>query len=74
MIREDTPAFRKGIEFLLSTQARDGSWHVKSRALPIQKYFETGFPYGKDQFISYVATCWATLALLGDDARFAPLR
>jgi squalene-hopene cyclase-like protein len=66
VIQNDTPAFRHGIAFLLSTQQSDGSWHVKSRAQPIQKYFETGFPYGKDQFISYTATCWATLALLSD--------
>jgi ankyrin repeat protein len=27
-------------------------------------YFETGFPYKKDQIISYAGTCWATMALL----------
>ena len=27
-------------------------------------YFETGFPYKKDQFISYAGSCWATMALL----------
>lgn len=62
----NSPAFKKGVGYLLSVQAADGSWHVKSRANPIQKYFETGFPYGKDQFISYAASCWATLALLSD--------
>ena len=44
-------------------QKPDGSWHVKTRSQPIQKYFESGFPHGQDQFISISATCWAVLAL-----------
>jgi hypothetical protein len=68
LVRWDTPQFRKGIEYLLRNREADGSWHVKSRAVPIQEYFESGFPHGKDQFISYAATCWATLALLSDRA------
>jgi mono/diheme cytochrome c family protein len=56
-------AFRKGIEFLLSTQIEDGSWIVESRAAPIQAYFESGFPYGVNQWISAAATGWATTAL-----------
>ena len=55
--------FRKGIDYLLSTQASDGSWHVKTRAIWFQPYFESGFPYGQDQFISTAGTAWATLAL-----------
>lgn len=66
LVRADTPPFRNGIDYLLRNREADGSWHVKSRAEPIQKYFESGFPHGKDQFISYAATCWATLALLSD--------
>lgn len=66
-VSETDPAFRRGIDFLLQTQHQDGSWYVKSRAKPIQEYFESGFPYGKDQFISYAATCWATLAILSDN-------
>jgi ankyrin repeat protein len=27
-------------------------------------YFKTGFPYGKDEFLSYAGTSWATMALL----------
>jgi len=56
-------AFGKGVTFLLNTQLPDGSWFVKSRALPIQPHFESGFPYGKDQFISAAGTNWASLAL-----------
>ena len=56
--------FRKGVQFLLRTQLDDGSWHVATRSKPIQEYFESGFPHGKDQFISISATSWATTALL----------
>jgi ankyrin repeat protein/mono/diheme cytochrome c family protein len=57
------PVFRKGVDYLLRTQASDGSWRVKSRAIWFQPYFESGFPYGQDQFISTAGTGWATLAL-----------
>jgi squalene cyclase len=56
-------AYRKGLEFLLSTQIEDGSWLVETRAVPIQAYFESGFPYGVNQWISAAATGWATTAL-----------
>jgi ankyrin repeat protein/mono/diheme cytochrome c family protein len=57
------PVFRKGVDYLMSTQAGDGSWHVKSRSIWLQPYLESGFPYGRDQFISTAGTAWATLAL-----------
>jgi N-acyl-D-amino-acid deacylase len=57
-------AWVRGLGYLLRTQEPDGSWHVASRAKPIQEYFESGFPHGKDQFISAFATGWATEALL----------
>lgn len=57
------PAYQRGVNFLLTTQAADGSWLVRTRAYPFQKYFESGFPYGKDQWISAAATSWATMAL-----------
>jgi hypothetical protein len=57
------PAVRRGVQFLLETQLADGSWFVKSRALPIQPHFESGFPHGRDQFISAAATNWAATAL-----------
>lgn len=59
------PAFKRGIAFLLTTQKADGSWLVETRHTwqPDNQYFESGFPYGKHQFISYAATAWATLAL-----------
>jgi hypothetical protein len=57
-------AYQRGVAFLLKRQLADGSWHVRSRSKPFQLYFETGFPHGKDQFISIAASCWATIALL----------
>jgi hypothetical protein len=57
------PAFKRGVEFLLRTELEDGSWLVKSRAEPIQAYFESGFPHGADQWISTAATAWAATAL-----------
>jgi hypothetical protein len=56
-------AFQRGIQYLLRTQAADGSWHVKSRSIWLQPYFESGFPYGRDQFISTAGTAWAAMAL-----------
>jgi hypothetical protein len=57
------PAYQRGIIYLLNGQAADGSWAVKSRTLPLQKYFESGFPYGENQWISAAASSWATMAL-----------
>jgi hypothetical protein len=57
------PAYRRGTRFLLQTQLADGSWFVQSRSLPVQSFFETGFPHGRSQFISCAATSWATAAL-----------
>jgi squalene cyclase len=59
------PVYRKGVSYLLGTQAADGTWHVKSRAIWLQPYFESGFPYGQDQFISAAGTAWAAMALTG---------
>jgi ankyrin repeat protein len=60
-------AWKRGIDYLLRTQAKDGSWHVMSRLHPpapvSPKYFETGHPYGHDQFISTMGESWAVVAL-----------
>ncbi|HET6574332.1 MAG TPA: hypothetical protein VFG68_12050 [Fimbriiglobus sp.] len=58
-----SPAYQKGVAFLVRTQRADGTWYVKSRSRPFQPYYESGFPHGKDQFISSSATGWATAAL-----------
>lgn len=56
-------AYRRGVDFLIRTQAKDGTWHVKARSKPVQPYFESGFPYGHDQWISAAGTSWAVMAL-----------
>jgi hypothetical protein len=57
------PALQRGATFLLRTQQKDGSWHVKSRAMKIQPYFDGSFPHEHEQWISQAATAWATMAL-----------
>jgi N-acyl-D-amino-acid deacylase len=57
------PAYEKGLRQLLTTRRADGTWFVKTRSKPIQTYFESGFPHGKDQFISICGTSWAVAAL-----------
>ena len=59
------PAYQKGVRFLLTTQrASDGSWRVESRTPKFQTFFQGGFPYVGDQWISSWATGWATMALV----------
>jgi squalene cyclase len=58
------PAYKHGVAFLMSTQLEDGSWYVRSRSIPFQPYFESGFPHGPDQWISVAATNWASMALV----------
>jgi hypothetical protein len=57
------PAYRRGIGYLLRTQLADGSWLVRTRTFPFQPYNESGFPHGKDQWISAAGTSWASMAL-----------
>jgi ankyrin repeat protein len=57
------PAYQQGVRFLLSRQLEDGSWHVGTRTLPLQPYFDSEFPHERDQFVSAAATNWATRAL-----------
>jgi len=62
-MKTEDEVYQKGLRHLLRTQARDGSWHVKTRSFPVQPYFESGFPYGHDQWISAAGTSWASMAL-----------
>ncbi len=55
--------YRRGVGFLRRTQFPDGSWYVRSRAPKFQPYFQSGFPYEHDQWISASATAWAVAAL-----------
>jgi hypothetical protein len=56
-------AYRRGVAFLLKTQRADASWYVASRSAKIQAYFDGGFPYEGDQWISSWGTAWAAMAL-----------
>ncbi len=58
--------YRRGADFLLRTQFADGSWWVPTRTWPLQPHFDSGFPHGKDQWISAGATAWAALALMNE--------
>ena len=55
---------QRGINSLLRTQEKDGSWLVHKRAVPFNGYLESGFPHGKFQISSFSGTCWATMALM----------
>ena len=61
------PDWQRGILFLLKTQAPDGTWHVASRLRPpapvSPPYFDAGYPYARDQFISMPGASWAVQAL-----------
>jgi ankyrin repeat protein len=67
-MRATAVLWRKGARFLLATQAADGSWRVHTRMLSpanvSPEYFTTGFPYQKDEYLSYAASCWAVMGLL----------
>jgi hypothetical protein len=62
-IQVSDPAYQRGVGYLLRTQLADGSWLVHSRAFPFQPYKESGFPHGKDQWISAAGSSWAAMAL-----------
>ncbi len=57
------PACTRAVHQLLRAQRLDGSWFVKKRAGQEQVFVDSGFPYEKDGFISYMGTMWASIAL-----------
>ncbi|HVQ16576.1 MAG TPA: ankyrin repeat domain-containing protein, partial [Vicinamibacterales bacterium] len=60
-------SYQRGIQFLLKTQAADGTWHVTSRLHPpaplSPPYFDAGYPNEHDQFLSMQGASWAVMAL-----------
>jgi len=69
------PAVERGQRFLLQTQLDDGTWHVRRRAFPFQPTISSGFPHGRDAWISAAATSWAVMALsLPDSTQTAALK
>jgi hypothetical protein len=67
-MKSSDPAIDRGIRFLLETQLADGTWHVRRRAFPFQPTMESGFPHGRDSWISAAATSWAVMALSVPDS------
>ena len=62
-IAPEHPAIRRGLDFLRRTQLTDGTWQVRSRTHPFQPPMESGFPHGRDGWISAAGTSWAVMAL-----------
>jgi ankyrin repeat protein len=58
------PVYRRGVDYLSRAQQEDGTWHVVTRSLAFQPYFESGFPHGHDQWISQAGTALAVVALI----------
>ncbi len=56
-------AYRKGVRYLMRNQYQDGAWFVRTRAYPTQPYFESGYPFGHNQFLSAGAASWSALAI-----------
>ncbi|MFO1497444.1 MAG: ankyrin repeat domain-containing protein [Verrucomicrobiota bacterium] len=54
---------KRGVEYLLNNQLADGTWHVRRRAFPFQPTMDSGFPHGRDSWISAAASSWAVMAL-----------
>lgn len=68
-LTEADPAIQRGRRFLLQSQLADGSWRVRRRAFPFQPTMPSGFPHGRDSWISAAGTSWAVMALsLGQPA------
>lgn len=63
LLQPTDAAYTNAVNYLLRTQLADGSWLVISRSFPLQPYKESGFPHGKDQWISAAGTSWADIAL-----------
>jgi N-acyl-D-amino-acid deacylase len=72
VVQPTDPVSVKAVDYLLRTQLGDGSWLVVSRSFPFQPYMESGFPHGKDQWISAAGTSWASMALSLAALRPAP--
>lgn len=76
VISVSDPVYQKGMRYLLKAQTADGSWMVKTRAFPFQPLVDSGFPHGRNQWISAAGTGWAVMALMygAEPAQTAGLR
>jgi hypothetical protein len=57
------PSVDRGLRFLVQNQLDDGTWYVRRRAFPFQPTMNSGFPHGRDSWISAAASSWAVMAL-----------
>jgi len=57
------PECVRAVRYLVGSQGRDGTWHIRRRAFPFQPTMESGFPHGLDAWISATGTSWAVMAL-----------
>ena len=62
-LKNTEPALDRARRFLLTSQLADGTWYVRRRAFPFQPTMSSGFPHGRDSWISAAATSWAVMAL-----------
>ena len=62
-VRAENQSVRHGLAYLVSTQAADGTWHVRARAVPLQPTTRSGFAYSRDSWISAAGSSWAAIAL-----------
>lgn len=69
-VEKSHPGADRGLRFLLTNQLDDGTWQVRRRAFPfLPTTMKSGFPHGRDSWISAPATSWAVMALsLPDDS------
>jgi hypothetical protein len=65
--KKSDPAVDRGLRFLLNTQLEDGTWCVHRRAFPFQPTMNSGFPHGRDSWISAAGSSWAVMALSLND-------
>jgi ankyrin repeat protein len=72
LLQVSDAAYQRGVKFLLDSQFPDGSWYVRSRAVKLQPYFQSGFPFDHDQWISNSATAYAVMALAPAEAGQPP--
>ena len=63
VLKASDTAYQKGAKYLMDTQWADGSWYVRSRSPKFQPYFQSGFPFDHDQWISSSATSMAVRGL-----------
>jgi ankyrin repeat protein len=63
VLKTSDAAYQKGAKYLMDTQWADGSWYVRSRSPKFQPYFQSGFPFDHDQWISSSATSMAVRGL-----------